>query len=161
MPVHDATVEWQSWARRFEQGRAPDDFVALFAPGGTFRDPVTPTTTDVRAVAEHTAAIFPDWWQRVKLIRGGDGWAVFEWTGGGTYRGPGAEEGPGFPVTMEGATVVEVDGAGLVTRWRDYLDTNAAIQQVTEGLRTAGAAEPEAGELTSDWEAHFADEPQL
>jgi len=33
----------------------------------------------------------------------------------------GVEQGPGFPVYLEGATVVEVDRDGLVTRWRDYL----------------------------------------
>jgi limonene-1,2-epoxide hydrolase len=109
----------------------------LFAVGGTFCDPVTPTTTDVGAVADHTDGIFPDWQQRVDRIRGGDDWAFFEWTGVGTYRGPGAEEGPGFPISLEGATVIEVDGDGLITRWRDYLDVNASIQQVMAGLQAA------------------------
>jgi len=154
------SVDWEAWARRFEQSRGPEAFAAFFAPGGTFCDPVTPTTTDVRGVAEHTAGIFPDWRQRVERIRGGDSWAFFEWTGGGTYRGPGAEEGPGFPVTLEGATVIEVDADGRVTRWRDYLDTNAALSQVTAGLQAAGAAPGETSDLTADWEAHFAGGPQ-
>ncbi|MHB8594309.1 MAG: nuclear transport factor 2 family protein, partial [Acidimicrobiales bacterium] len=131
------------------------------APERSFRDPVTAWTGDVRAVAEHTAAIFPDWSQHIETIRGGDGWAVFEWRGGGTYRGPGAEDGPGFPVTMEGATIVEVDGEGRVTRWRDYLDTNEAIGQVMAGLQAAGSPAADASELTADWEAHFSDEPQV
>jgi|SRR6516165_2405336 limonene-1,2-epoxide hydrolase len=130
-------VDWETWARRFEQTHGRDEFTALFAVGGTFCDPVTPTTTDVGAVADQTDHIFPDWQQRVDRIRGGEDWAFFEWTGGGTYRGPGAEDGPGFPVSLEGATVVEVDGDGLVTRWRDYLDVNASIQQVMAGLQPA------------------------
>ena len=28
----------------------------------------------------------------------------------------------GTPIEMHGATIVEVDGEGLVTSWRDYLD---------------------------------------
>lgn len=156
-----STVDWEAWARRFEQAHDPDALAAMFAPGGTFCDPVTPVTTDVRSVAEHTSLIFPDWRQRVHSIRGGDDWAFFEWTGAGTYRGPGAEEGPGFPVTVEGATVIEVDGAGLVTRWRDYLDTHAAIQQVTAGLGASGAGSQDPDELVSDWEAHFADDSHI
>lgn len=156
-----AAVDWPAWASRFERSSGPDEFQALFAPGGTFQDPVTAPTADVRAVAEHTGSIFPDRSQQVTSIRGGDDWAFFEWQGAGTYRGPGAENGPGFPVRMAGATVVEVDASGLVTRWRDYLDTNEAIQQVVAGLQASGADAVDPDELTADWEAHFADEPQL
>jgi hypothetical protein len=159
-----SAVDWEGWARRFERSAAPGDFVTLFAPGGTFCDPVTPSTTDVRAVAEHTEAMFPDWRQSVTGIRGGEDWAFFEWIGEGTYRGPGAEDGPGIPVRLEGATVVEVDDSGLVTRWRDYLDTSVAINQVTAGLQAAGApdgAHVDADDLADDWGAHFADEPQV
>ena len=154
-----SAVDWEAWARRVEQTHGPDALARLFAVGGTFSDPVTPTTTDVRGVAEHTDRIFPDWQQRVEVIRGGDDWAFFEWTGIGTYRGPGAEDGPGFPVSLEGATVVEVDGDGLVTRWRDYLDVNASIQQVTAGLQAAGGTPPATGEIVSDWNARFPDDP--
>lgn len=153
-------MDWEQWARRFEGSSGPAEFTALFAAGGTFCDPVTPSTTDVGAVAQHTMAMFPDWRQQVTRIRGGEDWAFFEWTGEGTYRGPGAEDGPGFPVRLEGATVVEVDALGLVTRWRDYLDTSVAINQVTAGLQAAGA-EADADDLAGDWEAHFADEPQV
>ncbi|HUY64784.1 MAG TPA: nuclear transport factor 2 family protein [Acidimicrobiales bacterium] len=154
-------MDWTAWAQKIERSSGVDEFEALFAAERAFRDPVTPWTSDVRAVAEHTAGIFPDWAQRVASIRGGEDWAVFEWTGGGTYRGPGAENGPGFPVTMEGATVVEVDAEGRVTRWRDYLDTNEAITQVMAGLQAGGVPPVPAGDLTADWEAHFSDEPQL
>ena len=78
-------MDWQAWARTFEYIDGPRRFEALFAEGGRFCDPVTPWTTDVRKVATDTDAIFPDWRQRVDRIRGGDDWAVFEWTGTGTF----------------------------------------------------------------------------
>jgi limonene-1,2-epoxide hydrolase len=125
-------MDWDSWARAFETLHGPDAFAGLFAPDGVFCDPVTPWTTDVRQVATDTDAIFPDWAQRVDRIRGGDDWAVFEWTGTGTFTMEGAE---GIPIVMQGATVVEVDGDGKVTKWRDYLDTNEPTQQIQAGLK--------------------------
>jgi limonene-1,2-epoxide hydrolase len=124
-------MDWPSWARAFEGLGGPDAFAALFAPGGQFCDPVTPWTTDVRKVATDTDALFPDWNQRVDQIRGGDDWAVFEWTGTGTFQVDGAD---GIPIVMQGATVVTVDADGKVTTWRDYLDTNEPTQQIQAGL---------------------------
>jgi limonene-1,2-epoxide hydrolase len=124
-------VDWEAWARHFEATGGPDDFAALFADGGVFCDPVTPWTTDVRKVATDTDSMFPDWAQRIDRIRGGDDWAVFEWTGTGTFTGPGST---GVPISMSGATVIEVDGVGKVTSWRDYLDTNEPMQQIKTAL---------------------------
>ena len=129
------TRDWESWARRFESVHGPDEFAALFAPGGRFCDPVTAWTTDLRKVATDTDAIFPDWSQRVDRIRGGEDWAVFERTGMATFN---AGEGrAGIPVAMTGATVIDVDGEGKVTSWRDYLDTNEPTQQIEKGLERA------------------------
>jgi limonene-1,2-epoxide hydrolase len=125
-------MDWPTWARAFERIDGEDDFAALFAPGGQFCDPVTPWTTDVRKVANDTDQIFPDWAQRVDEIRGGADWAVFEWTGTGTFHVAGAA---GIPIVMHGATVIAVDGDGLVTSWRDYLDTNEPTQQIQAGLK--------------------------
>lgn len=133
------TMDWDDWARRFESTHGPDDFAALFAPGGRFKDPVTDWTTDVRKVATDTDAIFPDWAQTIDRIRGADTWAVFEWTGRATFQ-MGDNTAAGIPIVMTGATVVEVDGDGLVTSWRDYLDTNEPTQQIQAGL--AAAANP-------------------
>jgi limonene-1,2-epoxide hydrolase len=127
----DGAMDWQSWARTFESVHGPEEFAGLFAPGGTFCDPVTPPTTDVRKVARDTDAIFPDWSQTVDRIRGGQDWAVFEWTGKGTFD---AGEGRRARIVMQGATVIEVDAEGKVTRWRDYLDTNEPAQQIREAL---------------------------
>ena len=120
-------LDWEAWARRFEAVEGPEAFAALFADGGVFCDPVTPWTTDVRKVASDTDALFPDW-------------AVFEWTGTGTFS---AVDGPGIPITMQGATVIEVDGDGKVTLWRDYLDTNEPMQQIQAGLAAAGGNPPD------------------
>jgi len=123
--------DWTEWARTFESVDGPDAFAALFAPDGVFCDPVTQWTTDVRKVATDTDSIFPDWSQRVDRIRGGDDWAVFEWTGTGTIK---TGDGPGIQISMQGATVIDVDAEGKVTSWRDYLDTNEPMQQIQAGL---------------------------
>jgi hypothetical protein len=95
---------------------------------------VTPWTTDVRKVARDTDAIFPDWAQKIDRIRGGQDWAVFEWTGTATFN---AGEGSGVPITMQGATVIDVDADGKVVSWRDYLDTNEPTTQIQTGLERA------------------------
>ena len=128
-------MDWQAWARRMEETDGADAFEALFARGGVFSDPVTPWPTDVRKVANDTDSIFPDWQQRIDTIRGGDDWAVFEWTGTATFH-PG-EGKAGVPISMTGATVIDVDAEGRVTAWRDYLDTNEPTQQIQKGLERA------------------------
>ena len=134
--------DWDGWARTFEAVHGPDAFAALFASGGVFCDPVTPWTTDLHKVARDTDAIFPDWAQRVDRIRGGADWAVFEWTGTGTFT---MGDGPGIPITMQGATVIDVDADGKVTSWRDYLDTNEPTQQIQAGLEGQGGGELKGG----------------
>ena len=124
-------MNWQEWARRVE--RAVDvagrgDWKGLFAPGATFSDPNTPSTTDVRRISRETRTIFPDWTQEITWIQGGESWAVFEWIGRATYSGDGP--GAGAPIEMHGATIVEVDGDGLVTSWRDYLDRKEPEEQI-------------------------------
>jgi len=44
-------------------------------------------------------------------VHGDDSGGAFEWVGRGTLGGT-------IPIEIHGSTVVEVDGAGLVTRWR-------------------------------------------
>ncbi|HTU38900.1 MAG TPA: nuclear transport factor 2 family protein [Acidimicrobiales bacterium] len=133
--MSESERDWDGWARAFEAVKGPDAFAALFAPGGKFCDPVTSWTTDLRKVATDTDAIFPDWAQRVDRIRGGTDWAVFEWTGTGTFSGGEGKER--IPITMQGATVIDVDADGKVLAWRDYLDTNEPTQQIQTGLERA------------------------
>jgi hypothetical protein len=127
--------DWEEWARRAERaidvaGRG--DWKGLFAPGARFSDPNTPDTDDLRRISRETRDIFPDWTQEITWIRGGDDWAVFEWIGRATYTG---EPGNGTRITMHGATVVEVDGDGLVTSWRDYLDRKEPEEQIRAAVK--------------------------
>jgi limonene-1,2-epoxide hydrolase len=135
--------DWEAWARTFESVDGPNAFAALFAPGGRFCDPVTPWTTDLHKVARDTDAVFPDWSQHVDRIRGGEDWAVFEWTGTGTFS---ASDGPGIRIRMQGATVIDVDAEGKVVSWRDYLDTNEPMQQIQAGRNATPATPPRASE---------------
>lgn len=140
-----AAMDWEAWARKAERAidmRARGGFQDLFAAGATFADPATTTpTTDLRLIARETKSVFPDWSQEITSIRGGDGWAVFEWTGRATYR-PGDPQvpGSGADIVMHGATIVEVDGDGLVTRWRDYLDRKEPEEQIRSALKASGAS---------------------
>jgi hypothetical protein len=132
-------VNWDEWARRAEQALdfgQPVRWRDLFAPDATFGDPNTPATTDLRAVQGGTARVFPDWHQEITSIRGGDDWAVFEWIGRATYAGRSPDDPlAGTPIEMHGATIVEIDGDGLVTLWRDYLDRKEPEQQLRAAAR--------------------------
>jgi hypothetical protein len=136
------SVDWEAWARRAEQaldvaGRG--DWRGLFAPGATFADPATTTPTDdLRRISRDTRTVFPDWTQEIVSIRGGERWAVFEWVGRATYTPGGDRPGAGAHIEMHGATIVEVDQAGLVTSWRDYLDRKEPEDQIRAAVRTAG-----------------------
>jgi hypothetical protein len=135
-------VDWDAWARRAERaidvaGRG--DWRGLFAPGATFADPATASTSDLRSISRGTAAIFPDWAQEITTIRGGEDWAVFEWVGRATYTPADGGPGAGTAIEMHGATIVEVDGDGLVTMWRDYLDRKEPEDQIRRGARQSGS----------------------
>jgi len=136
-------MDWEAWARRAE--RALDvanrgDWQGLFAPGATFGDPQTPKTKDLRSIARQTRSIFPDWRQEITRIRGGTDWAVFEWIGRGTFSMPDAPGG-GTPVTIHGATIVEVNADGMVTLWRDYLDRKEPEEQILAAIARQGTSE--------------------
>jgi len=126
------SADWKDWARRVERAldaktRTDNDFQALFAADGVFVDPTqTASTEDLPEVSRRTEAIFPDWTTEVTRIDGNQGWAVFEWIGRGTFKSTAIE--------MEGITLVDVDGQGLVTRWRDYFDMKAVEEQFRSAL---------------------------
>ena len=135
-------MDWEEWARRVERAidvAGQGDWRGLFAPGATFADPHTTTPTeDLRSISKQTKRIFPDWTQEITSIRGGESWAVFEWIGRATYtpKSPDAP-GAGAHIEMHGATVVEVDGDGLVTSWRDYLDRKEPEEQIIAAVKAA------------------------
>jgi SnoaL-like domain len=129
------TMDWDAWARRAEAAidmSSGGDWKGLFAPGAVFADPNTPAGTgELREISRDTRAIFPDWHQEITSIRGGDTWGWFVWVGRATYEGK-------IPVVMHGATVVEVDGDGLVTSWRDYLDRKEPEDQIRAWYKEHG-----------------------
>ncbi|HXX89264.1 MAG TPA: nuclear transport factor 2 family protein [Acidimicrobiales bacterium] len=118
-------MDWQAWAATTQVALAVGSerrFRDLFAPGGTFSDPVTPATTDIESIEQVTESAFPDWRQEITSIRGDGTSCAFEWVGRGTLGGT-------TPIRIEGCTVVAVDDAGRVTAWRDYFDLQAVERQ--------------------------------
>jgi hypothetical protein len=133
-----ATRDWDAFARQLERAldsRTPGGFRDLFAPGARFADPANASTEDIADIQRQTRAVMPDWRQDITSIRGGEDWAVFEWVGHATFRTPGSEGPDGVPITMHGATIIEVDDAGLITSWRDYLDRKEPEQQIKAALK--------------------------
>jgi len=111
-------MDWDEWTTKLRLSLGAAATVRLrelFAPGGTFSDPVTPPTTEIASVEEITDASFPDWSQEVTASYGNTSGGAFEWVGRGTLGGT-------TRIELHGCTMVELDGAGLVTRWRDYFD---------------------------------------
>ena len=133
--------QWDEWARRAERVltfEGDGNWLDLFAPDARFADPNTADTGDLRSVQRGTARIFPDWRQEITTIRGGDDWAVFEWIGRATYAGMSADDpAAGAEVEMHGATIIEVDSEGLVTRWTDYLDRKEPEDQLRKAAKRA------------------------
>lgn len=117
-------MDWSSWAKRLEVALGPEgDFPSFFAPGALFSDPVNAPTTDIAAIEEMTKASFPDWRQEIVSVHGDESGGAFEWIGRGTLGGT-------TPIVIHGSTVVDVDGDGLVTRWRDYFDLKEIDSQL-------------------------------
>src|SRR5581483_8651060 len=137
MPARD----WDAFARVLEDAldmRTPGGFRDLFAPGATFADPANAPTDDLRSIQHQTKSVMPDWRQEVTSIRGGEDWAFFEWIGRATYCAPGGDgPGNGTPITMHGATIIEVDESGLITSWRDYLDRKEPEDQIRAAVKRA------------------------
>lgn len=134
-----ARHDWDEFARTLEAAldmRTGGRFRDLFAPGARFADPANAPTEDLRDIQLQTKAVMPDWHQEITSIRGGEDWAFFEWIGHATYAALGGEgPGNGTPITMHGATIIEVDDAGLITSWRDYLDRKEPEQQIKAAVR--------------------------
>ncbi len=136
--------DWEDFARRLEDAldmRKPGGFRELFASGARFSDPANAATEDLGTVQRQTKRMFPDWRQEITSIRGGDDWAVFEWTGHATYRGEGgADAVDGTPITMRGITIIELDADRRITSWRDYLDRKEPEDQLRAAARRAASA---------------------
>lgn len=129
-------MDWDDLARRFEAATdsrrpVPGAFAALFAPGGTYQDPVNPPTGDFGELGRQTDEATPDWHCRIVAATGTDRAGAYEWVGRATLFGT-------APFELHGCAFVEVDEDGLVVRWRDYFDLSEIERQ------TAGAFPPPA-----------------
>jgi len=125
-------TDWDAYALKLEAAldmRGGTGFRDLFAEGAQFADPANAPTDDLRDIQQQTRKVFPDWHQEITSMRGGDGWAVFEWIGRATFDGT-------IPITMHGATILELDEHGLITSWRDYLDRKEPEDQIRRSART-------------------------
>jgi len=130
--------DWEAFARTLEAAldmRTKGGFRELFAPGARFADPANAPTEDLQDIQRQTRAVMPDWRQEITSIHGGDDWAFFEWIGYATYRARDSGPGDGTPIEMHGATIIEGDGDGLITSWRDYLDRKEPEDQIRAALR--------------------------
>ncbi len=103
-------------------GASAQPWVDLFAPGGTYADPLTAPTSDVAAVHALTRATFPDWAMTIVAAHGDEGGGVIEWVGGGHL-------GTAVRVTLHACSVVHLDAGGRVERWRDYFDMGEFSRQ--------------------------------
>jgi hypothetical protein len=112
-------VDWADWGARAEKilcTSAPQGaFRTLFAPGAEFSDPVNGPTSDIDSIEAMTRSVYPDWRQEITAVFGDERGGAFEWVGTGTLGGT-------TPTVLHGCTMLEIDGKGLVTRWRDYFD---------------------------------------
>jgi limonene-1,2-epoxide hydrolase len=117
----DDAVNWTSWAMSavgtltMGPGATDAAWVALFAPAGTYQDPVTARTRDVASVYALTRATFADWRMVVTKASGDGGGGAIEWVSNGHL-----PHGPA--VTLHGCSVIVLNPHGLVVRWRDYFD---------------------------------------
>ncbi|MFB6106368.1 MAG: ester cyclase [Halobacteriaceae archaeon] len=110
-----------------------DGHMDLFAPGGTFRDPVLddPVSGDAhRAYLHDVYEAFPDIHQEAERAVTGDGRVAFESTFTGTHEGPIEGIPPtGASVSVPLASVVEFTDDGI-TDWRDYWDQSTFRAQL-------------------------------
>jgi predicted ester cyclase/limonene-1,2-epoxide hydrolase len=145
LSVGGALVDWRKFAQTFEEatdarrGDTLERWTAMFAPGGTFQDPVNAETTDYASIARQTQQSTPDWHAKVRhIVEGGDHSGVLEWIGRATLLGR-------APIELEGCTLFEVDGEGRVTKWRDYFDVKAIENQARDVFAAAASPSTAAG----------------
>jgi hypothetical protein len=131
-------MDWERLAREFEVATdarvpAPGRFPSLFAPGGTYQDPVNPPMSDFDELGRQTDQATPDWHCEITTITGGHRSGAMEWIGRATLFGK-------APFELHGCAYVEVDDDGRITRWRDYFDLTE-IERQTSHVFNAGPAD--------------------
>lgn len=131
-------MDWEKLARTFERvtdarGNAGGErFEDMFAPGGTYQDPVNPPMSDFGEMHKQTESATPDWHCEITAICGEERFGAMEWTGRATLFGV-------APFVLAGCAFIEVDADGKVVRWRDYFDIDSIAQQTKEAFSGASA----------------------
>jgi SnoaL-like domain len=114
-------MDWRAWATgavdtlTMTPTSTDGAWRALFAPGGTYQDPVTGKTADLASVYAVTRASFPDWRMTVSGAVGDESGGVIEWVSDGHL-----PHGP--KVILHGCSVIALTPEGTVAAWRDYFD---------------------------------------
>lgn len=134
-------MDWEKLARTFERvtdaRRGPDTerFEDIFAPGGTYEDPVNPPTSQFDEIHRQTESSTPDWHCEITSVCGGERFGAMEWVGRATLFGV-------APFMLPGCAFIEVDADGKVVRWRDYFDLGAIERQTSAAFEsTPGTVE--------------------
>ncbi|HVA05349.1 MAG TPA: nuclear transport factor 2 family protein [Acidimicrobiales bacterium] len=123
-------MNWTEWANdavatlAMSSGQGDEAWVGLFAPGGTYQDPVTAQTSDVAAVFAVTRSSFPDWEMTVTSASGDSTGGVMEWIGRGHL-----PHGPA--VVLHGCSVIDLSSEAKVVRWRDYFSMGEFARQAS------------------------------
>jgi limonene-1,2-epoxide hydrolase len=123
-------AHWTSWASSavgtltMAPGASDAAWAALFAPGGTYEDPVTARTEDVASVYALTRATFADWSMAVESAAGDARGGAIEWISQGHLSN-------GLAVSLHGCSVLHLSADGLVVRWRDYFDMGELARQAS------------------------------
>ena len=120
-------MDWDAWARRAESAldfEQPGRWRDLFADGAEFGDPQhAEHHRPPRGAARHRRhlpGLAPGDHDDPRRRRLGGVRVDRPRDLRGTRRR--RSRSPGTPIEMHGASIVEVDGDGLVTKWADYLD---------------------------------------
>lgn len=111
----------------------PDGYVAAFAEGGTFMDPVQDHELRGDELREYIAGVleaFPDVrTEEKRVISSGDGTAV-EATFHGTHEGEfGGIPPTGETIAVPFVSIITVSDDGI-TSWRDYWDQQTFAEQI-------------------------------
>jgi steroid delta-isomerase-like uncharacterized protein len=115
--------------------READAILAAFAKGGTYQNPDTGQALIGQAIATFAKGVwaaFPDFsTELISIGESGGGLVTYQWVMRGTNTGPGLDGSPptGRPLTLTGATFVQVEGE-KIRSVQDYFDRKTVDEQL-------------------------------
>ena len=123
--------DWDAYVRKLEAAldmRGGTGFRDLFAKGARFADPAN---APPRTCATYSTR--PARSSRTGTRRSPRSAAVT--TGPCSSGSAGPRSTSSTPITMHGATILELDDDGLITSWRDYLDRKEPEDQIRKAMK--------------------------